>query len=205
MTDKRFIFVIGFNRCGTLSLHQLFTQSGIRSLHQQADDSGVALAMTMALNLSVGRPLIAGLARFEAFLGMSYVAPDFVFEGCRLFWQLHAEHPDSYFILNTRPIEHWVDSRQFFNGGEFADDYADVLGYEEIKTQQVWRKQYLGHVAEVREHFAEHGGNFLEFDIENDDPTAIQDFLAPDFRIDPTVWGHWNATDFDALAEEVDA
>lgn len=204
MNDKRFIFVIGFNRCGLTSLEILFRESGVRTLHAKTDDADTILGTQMAANLSAGRPLMAGLYRFAAFLDMSVVTPWMVFEGCRLFWQLHAEHPDSYFILNTRPVEHWVLSRESFMGGIFVEQYARAFGYDEIKIQQVWRKQFLTHQADVRAHFAENGGKFLEFDIEEGDPALIRDFVAPDYVIDTRLWGHWNATDYDALVADED-
>ena len=202
MTDKRFIFVIGFNRCGTTSIHMMLKKSGIRCLQYRADDSDTVLGAALAANLSAGRPLLAGLQRFTAFMDMGMATPQIVFEGCRLFWQLHAEHPDSYFILNTRPLEHWVDSRQFHLDGRFVANYAKVYGYDEIKIQQIWRKQYATHLADVREHFTENDGKFLEFDVENDDPEKIAAFLYADYQVDHRNWGHWNATDYDALADD---
>ena len=198
MTEKRFIFVIGFNRCGLTSLAMLFRENGIRCLHHYADDADTTLGAMISANLSSGRPIMAGLQRFTAFLDMGMVTPEIVFEGCKLFWQMHGEHPDSYFILNTRPVEHWIDSRALLQDGEFAEMYADAFGYDEIKIQHVWRKQYLAHLAEVREHFAD-DGKFLEFNIEEDDPALISNFLSPDFDVDPADWGHWNATDLEAL------
>ncbi|MEM7057286.1 MAG: hypothetical protein AAF557_06850 [Pseudomonadota bacterium] len=176
--------------------------NGIRCVQYQADDSNTVLGTAIAANLSAGRPLMAGLQRYSAFLDMSIVTPEFVFEGCRLFWQMHAEYPNSYFILNTRPIENWIDSRALYLDGLYAERYADAFGYDEVKIQQVWRKQYLAHLSDVRAHFAEDSGKFLEFNIEEDDPVLIADFLYPDFNVDPADWGHWNATDFDALVAE---
>ena len=199
MSDKRFIFVIGFNRCGTTSLHMLLKRSGIRCLQYRADDSDTVLGAALAANLSAGRPLTAGLQRFRAFLDMGMATPQIVFEGCRLFWQLHAEHPDSYFILNTRPVEHWIDSRSLHLNGRFIENYSKVYGYDEVKVTQVWRKQFATHTEDVREHFAENEGNFLEFNIEEDDPVLIREFLAPDFDVDTGHWAQWNATDVDEL------
>lgn len=202
MTEKRFIFVIGFNRCGLTSLHMMLRAGGIRCIQNQANDSDAVLGTTIAANLSAGRPLMAGLQRYTAFLDMGLVTPEVVFEGCKLFWQMHAEYPGSYFILNTRPLENWVDSRAMHMDGVYAECYADAFGYDEIKIQQVWRKQYLAHLSDVREHFAGDTEKFLEFNIEQDDPQKIADLLSPDFKVNPGDWGHWNATDFEALVAD---
>lgn len=202
MNDKRFIFVIGFNRCGLTSLSMMFKANGIRCMQYQADDADTVLGTAIAANLSAGRPIMAGLNRFTAFLDMGIATPELVFEGCKFFWQMHGEHPDSYFILNTRPVEHWIDSRAVYQDGLFGEMYADVFGYDDIKIQHVWRKQFLAHVAEVREHFQDQPGNFLEFNIEEDDPAKITEFLAPDFDVSASDWSHWNATDFEALVED---
>lgn len=192
MTEK--IFVIGFNRCGTTSIKMLLQKNSIRCLQYRADDADTILGAAIAANFSAGRPLTAGLNRYIAFLDMGMASPRFVFEGNRLFWQMHAEHPDAYFILNTRPLENWITSRTHHLDGRFILNYGLAYGYEEPKTQQLWRKQYLAHVEDVREHFAENPGNFLEFNIEEDDPIAIRNFLAPHYDIDIRHWARWNET-----------
>ena len=65
------------------------------------------------------------------------------------------------------------------------------------------RIQFAAHASEVRTHFEEEGGNFLEFNVEEDDPQLIADFLSPDFKVDPRHWAHWNATEFDDLEDDV--
>lgn len=203
MTEK--IFVIGFNRCGTTSIRVLLERNGIRCLQRQADDADTILGAAVAVNFSAGRPLLAGLNRFQAFMDFGLAEPGFVFEGCRMFWQLHAEHPDAYFILNMRPLEHWIDSRALYLEGAFLANYGSALGYNEAKTQQVWRKQYLAHVEDVREHFSENPGNYLEFDIENDNPEVLRDFLSGHYTIDLRHWGWWNETPDDVpLSEPLD-
>jgi len=191
MTRK--IFVIGFNRCGLTSLAALFRSAGIRTLHYRANDDDMILGAQVSANLATGRSILAGMNRFTAFLDFSFVCDWIVFEGCRMFWQIHAEQPDAYFILNTRPIEHWVTSRAGYLDGRYQDAYAMALGFSQVKTQQTWRKQYLAHLDDVKEHFAETPGRLLNFDIEADDPAILCDFLAEDYALDPSDWMRLNA------------
>ena len=50
------VFQIGFNKCGTTSLHQFFQRSGLRSVHWD----GGYLAPRMEDNIRAGRRAIAG-------------------------------------------------------------------------------------------------------------------------------------------------
>jgi len=187
------IFVIGFNRCGTTSLHMLFRKNGITALHYHGPEKSFIVPAQLSLNLSLGRPLISGLNRWTAFSDLGMASQRLVFEGARLFRQLHAEHPDAYFILNTRPVGKWIKSRLAHMQGRYVRNFAEAMGQPESKMPQIWRKQQAAHHGEVRDYFAGHD-RFLEFDIEADDPRAVQTLLAPDFRIDVTHWALRNAT-----------
>lgn len=186
--QMRKIFVIGFNRCGLTSMASMFRAAGIRTLHYRADDDDMILGSQISANLSTGRQILAGLNRFTAFLDFSFVCDWITFEGNRFFWQLHAEHPDAYFILNTRPLENWVTSRAEYLDGRYVEAYALALGFSPIKTQQTWRKQYLAHLQDVDEHFKDIEGSLLVFDIESDDPQVLCDFLAEDYELEASDW-----------------
>lgn len=76
------IFVIGFNKTGTCSLHFLFKKLGINSYHNTT-------------------PVMKIINKYDAFSdGEHYNFADY----------FNAK-PDSLFILNTRPIDKWLFSR----------------------------------------------------------------------------------------------
>ena len=102
------IFQIGFNKCGTRTIHQYFCDNGIRSVHW---DEG-RLAQRMFKNLSDGESLLAGYEEYDVFTDMEFLSESGVFlEGYKLFPFLAAQYPDAVFILNTRDRESWIRSR----------------------------------------------------------------------------------------------
>lgn len=83
------IFVVGRNKTGTTSLHNLFQALGFKSLH--SEDWMSSNKLTEFDAFSDGHVFIEDVLRFQ-----------------KLF-------PKSLFILNTRPIKNWIVSR--FNQG----------------------------------------------------------------------------------------
>ena len=76
------IFVIGFNKTGTTSLHQLFKKLGVNSCHNT-------------------RPVMEIIDTFDAFTDGKHFT----------FKEYYNKYPDSLFILNTRPMYNWLVSR----------------------------------------------------------------------------------------------
>ena len=81
MNNKK-IFVIGFNKTGTTSFHNLFKKVNIKSIH-------------------TGRPVLNYIHKYNAFSDGYHVN----------FHKYYNAYPNSLFILNTRPIEKWLLSR----------------------------------------------------------------------------------------------
>jgi hypothetical protein len=63
------IFQIGFNKCGTKTLHHYFSRNGVRSVHW---DYG-RLAQRLFANLASGSKLLAGYEQFDVFTDMEYL------------------------------------------------------------------------------------------------------------------------------------
>jgi len=78
------IFVIGFNKTGTSSLHGLFCYLDIKSIHWDKI-----------------KPVIDIIDEFDAFTDITPYS----------FKEYYNKYPDSLFILNTRPISNWLISR----------------------------------------------------------------------------------------------
>ena len=96
------IFQIGFNKCGTKTLHHYFCRNGLRGVHW---DQG-RLAQRMFVNLARGNSLLEGYEQFDVFTDMEYL-DDFgsYLEAYKLFPHLAAQYPNAVFILNTRNRE----------------------------------------------------------------------------------------------------
>ena len=191
------VFCIGFNKCGTSSLHHLFRKSGLKSLHC-VDQRNKRLAALLMNNLAFGRRAMAGSEDHHAFSDISLNGGQMFIEGCRFFKKFHEDYPDAFFILNTRDCDAWIRSRlrhNLYNDYPTMIDRAKkIFGLSEDEVVDQWRALFRRHHEEVRAHFAGYE-RFIEFDIENDAPEKLRDFLAPAYRIKPHHWVKANSTD----------
>lgn len=173
------IFQIGYNKCGTRSLYRFLQRSGIASAHFNRG----LLADAMAENIKAGRkPLTGNVDRYVAYTDVQHVTRDRAIEGVHFFRELYAYYPNSYFILNTRDKEGWLRSRLNHGAGAYVRRYSRALGLpEDGSVLKVWSEDWDRHHAEVQAFFADKPGRLLVFDIKNDSPQTVVDFLAPDF------------------------
>ena len=189
------VFVVGFNKCGTTSLHHFFEAAGLRSLHwrESAEDEPCALAMQA--NFKVGRRIIAGFEDYQAFSNLDYFCEHDHIEIGRHFRVLMKQEPDARFILNVRDVDRWIRSRmeQFAErpqrspldrcpGGlrcssrlGFAEKYGRY--YKISKT--ACQTNAVG--ADIP------SDRLLVFDVERDDPVSLCDFLG----LPPAAAANW--------------
>ena len=80
--EQKKIFVIGFNKTGTKSLHNIFKSSKIKCIH------------TTQCVMQI-------IDKHDAFADGNHLN----------FNEYYEKYPDSLFILNTRPIKNWLISR----------------------------------------------------------------------------------------------
>jgi len=190
------LFFIGFNKTGTKTLHSFLCDNGYLAVHSSsyfARRLGLPpIAKLMKANHAAGRPLLSGLDHYDAYSDMVYLSDTEVIEANGWFRELHAQHPDAYFVFNDRPVEKWVRSRLSHEGGprgSFVKRYASALGMEESAVPELWREQYAKHKAEVIAYF-QGKPRFMVFDIESGRPADLARFLSPGFRLDPRHWSH---------------
>jgi len=163
------LFFIGFNKCGTTSLHRWLVDAGIRSFHGgggEIDHHAVILA-----NVARGRPALDGFDQYDAYLDVRAVQEQFR--------ALDRDYPGSKFVLNTRNVDRWIVSRlNHLDGGyvSFMNLYYGVdLSWSEWAA--IWRREFAEHEAAVDQHFKLSGSPFLRFDIEADTPSDLAAFL----------------------------
>lgn len=187
------IFQIGFNKCGTRSFYDFLNQNGIRSVHYKRGE----LARVMAENLDAGVPPLQNIDRWIAYTDMQQVNKSGVIEACEYYRALAAYYPRSYFVLNTRSKDRWIQSRLKHGSGQnYAERYRKGLGLNTIEeTINAWSDMWDRHHVEVPAFFAQTGQHFLIYDIEKDTPDKLSDFLAPDFKTDPRLFGHEGKTE----------
>ena len=129
------IFQIGFNRCGTRTLHHYFSRNGLRAVHW---DEG-RLARRMFANLASGNNLLEGYEQFDVFTDMEYL-DDFgtYLEAYKLFPQLAAQYPNAIFILNTRNREAWIRSR-LTHGKELSHARRAMVHYNVTSIHELMK------------------------------------------------------------------
>lgn len=189
MSDKTTmkIFVIGFNKTATRTIHHFFRNNDVPSVHW---DTG-KLAKHISRNIQEGKNPIEGYENYTAFSDMSVLNANkgLCIEGCRNYQSLYNWNPDSKFILNTRSVDTWIQSRLNHANGRFVDRYMKCCGVptrEEMVEQ--WRKDHHEHHNEVLSFFGDKKEQLLVFNIETDAPESICRFLSDSFNLDPALW-----------------
>ncbi len=186
------VIQIGFNRCGTLSFHNLMAGSGYAALHWQ-DAEGRTLAEAMVSNLSTGQVPFAGYEEVQVFSDIAHLSGRVAIEGARFFRDLHAAYPEAYFLFNTRDRGDWLASRAAHSGGNYLKRFCKLTGRDRDGVLALWREYFDNHSEAVRTYFAaQPDARFLHFDLDTDTPEKIAGWLASDFAVDVAHWGHHN-------------
>ena len=174
------IFQIGFNKCGTSTIHNYLRANGVRSVHW---DQG-RLARRIFANLANGEDLLAGYEDFDAFTDMEFLDEAGTFlEAYKLFPYLAAQYPDAVFILNTRDREAWIRSRLGHGDGRYADRQRGYLkAASDALMAEVWRAEWERHHRRVTEFFAGKSHRFFLCRIETDLPHRLSEML-PECRL----------------------
>lgn len=192
------VFIIGFNKCGTRTLHFFFKANGYRSIQAKKKPwhrmSGWSfLAVAMEENIACGEHVLKGYSGYQVFSDLTYSSSTRLIEANRFFREFHHAFPDAYFIFNDRPVEKWIRSRinhVSSRSGSLLANQSAVLKLPPEAVIEYWREAYAAHKAAVCDYFA---GNprFMVFDIESDPPAKLAGKLAGDFRLDPSKWKHY--------------
>ena len=215
-TSSPRIFQIGFNRCATTTLIRFFQANNLKCLHW---GRGSIAAGIEAARLE-GKPLLSYVDGYFAYGDMEFVeveseskkllkkkpfrrlyknlpkdnlTPIYAFENFR---ELDKQYPGSKFILNTRNVEDWINSRiRFLERGYFYCKHGDRFHSSQEALNQCWREHWDEHTSNVREYFSNRPEDLLEFDLDKDGPEKIADFFC-DLNLDISKWGHHNKSLF---------
>jgi sulfotransferase family protein len=173
---SRPIFQIGFNKCGTNSLHEFLCDSGISALHWH----GGALATRIMRRIRAGQDPIMDYPTTIGFSDMILVDSTVLLEPYKSFDYLHRWYPNALFMLTTRSRENWIASRLAHRSPNaripLSSRYAEYLHIPEAEVPDFWRAEWDAHHALARAYFSS-SPNFLEFDIERDDPERVRRFV----------------------------
>ena len=152
------------------------------------------LARRMRDNLRRGARPLEGYEHFRAFTNMDYVTAQDWFDGFRRYRALDAAYGGK-FILNTRPVDHWLRSvmahdarRPHISGPHLLRRFGTA---DPERVAEAWRALWEAHHREVRS--AIPPGRLLVFDIERDPPERLCDFVGVG-RACARHWTHENPT-----------
>jgi hypothetical protein len=173
------IFQIGFNRCGTLSLKKFFTSNGVKSVHWRTQD-GKNVCLSAMENLNNNRKMFDGMD-YTFYSDLEFVSSDKIVYLYENFKTMDEQYPDSKFILNTRDIDSWVNSRLNHQGPRLKSPYIDrCMNYYKCSQKEVvkvWKDHYHQHVKNVFEYFRDMSEKLLHFNLGESTGQDIVDFL----------------------------
>lgn len=136
------IFGIGMNKTGTISLHEALTTLGYRSLHW----GGPEVRRVVERARDEGRGLVDDFPEVDAFSDVWCLSENFAL--------LDRQYPGSRFVLTTRPLDDWVESRRKHvarnvarrETGEYTGDFLTV-------DVEAWTADYERHHDAVARYF----------------------------------------------------
>ena len=183
---------IGFHKCGTRSLEQLFQGAGhrvvqykLRRPFRRSRNAG----LLMRENLQAGRKIFAGMEDFTFYADLIYQTESDSFEPIRCFPEIMRDYPDTILLLNVRKREDWIRSRLRHGHGEFVRRVMRQRGVSSIdQIADSWRAEWDTHLAEVRAFMADRPEQLVEFDLDTGSAEALVERL-PDYRLRAEDWG----------------
>ncbi len=101
----RKVFGIGLNKTATKSITAACEQLGFRSVH----DSCLIARVLVSNRLRGGRPL-ESLEHYDAFFDLGFWTTDIPYP--ELLHELDVAYPGSRFILHSRSVDGWIESRR---------------------------------------------------------------------------------------------
>lgn len=162
---KKKIFCIGLNKTGTLSLHEAFKILGIKSVHY-TDDDGNDIKNIIKDNYLEGCDILKGLEKYEAISDWDLRPYSHL-----VFKEFDKQYPNSKFILNTRDLKAWLNSRE--KHVKRNQKLKSENPEEDIKWLKVnrpaWKKQFELHYNEVYKYFKGRENDLLVFDVTKGD------------------------------------
>ena len=178
------IFCIGLNKTGTISLHEALEGLGFNSLHWGGQPSRQAVERAIA----EGVPLLSYLPEADAYSDIQRLSVSFDV--------LDEQYPGSKFVMTTRDLDGWIDSRRRHVERNIdrkaAGEYDGTFLTVDVKA---WQTLYENHHAKVRAYFAERPSDLLVFNImEGDGYERLCTFLGVDIPAEPFPWRHRDAS-----------
>ena len=95
---KKKIFVVGPNKCGSISLHTFFKKNGYKSVHWKNG----ALALKILSNISSNLNPLNELEQYDCFLDMFFITDGLYISPLALRDRIIKFYPNEIYIFNIR-------------------------------------------------------------------------------------------------------
>ena len=187
MNELPFVFIVGFNKTGTMSIHNFFKMNGFPSIHF---GDGNNLALTMVANCVNGQKILSGYdQQFKVFSDLCFTNHNVNIEANKFFRILDRDYPKSYFIYNNRNTEDWIESRlnHTHKGVSMVSRFLSIYNTSNVDVlKAAWRLEKELFEKDIKSYFGS-SSFFLELDIECSNVSElIGNFLGMTFNAE-----HW--------------
>jgi len=195
------IFQIGFNRCGTLSLVDFFAGNAMERGSVVHWDYG-RLATHMNNNLNNNKLLVSGLYEHKIYFSdmescVGKIDKKWIYM-YKYFKLLDEQYPESKFILNTRNVDNWIESRKKWliwhdnKWQTYLEALCSVESMNEDELVEKWIKDWYEHHVDVLFYFKDRPNDLLVYDIEKDSSSKIMAFFDSDLKFKHSNMSHLN-------------
>lgn len=168
------IFCIGLNKTGTTSLHLAFKKLGYKSVHFRTKQ-GLNIKDVIANNYKNGKPILDQIDHFDAYSDWNHPTTNFLYK------EFDKAYPNSKFILNTRAMDDWIESR--------TKHVKRLKNLETLQQQhpghpwyhmdiEAWKKEYDVVHKDILDYFKTRPNDLLVFNLtEGDEWQKLCTFL----------------------------
>ena len=200
---KTRIFIIGFNKTATRTIHYFFKSNGLESVHWD----NTYLVEHFEYNLKKDLPLIGAKSvhntktnsncLYRDLIAFSDITHDALGKDAKDYYKiLDKQNPGSKFILNFRDVDSWVKSRSKHCNGRLLKEHLTLYNcssFEELK--ETWIKIFNSHFEDCEKYFKNKEKDFLIFNINRDGPEKICKFLKDCYpNLNPKKWEYKGKT-----------
>lgn len=185
--NNKKIFIIGFNKTGTSTLHNYFIKNSIPSIHW---DNG-KIATKIEYNYEHNNKLLTGYEKYIVFSDMeNYIYDeDIIYAYVTYFKEMDRQYPESKFILNIRNVDNWIKSRNRHMNRNYTKIICKKLNLNEKELNDKWRDDFYNHKNNVIKYFSDKHNKLLVFDIEKDSVQKLNDFF-PELQLNSKLYTH---------------
>lgn len=177
------IFQIGFNKCGTRTIHNFFSRHGIKSAHWENNK----LADTIHKNYYSNLPLLTGIDKYKVYTDMENVHTQ-IYAHILYYKELDQQYPNSKFILNIRDRDKWIKSRLNHSSGKYLRITMNYHNYTEEQVIDMWINDWENHIRDIKDYFKDRPNDLLIFNIEEDEVSKLVKFFSPYLDLNEDFW-----------------